>query len=67
MSGVKNMLTKPSALRNEHNIISQKYRDELLDLRKKLLSAEANRLTNAKTYSIAEVSEEIQELIDADV
>lgn len=61
------MLTKPSALRNEHNIISQKYRDELLDLRKKLLSAEANRLTNAKTYSIAEVSEEIQELIDADV
>ena len=32
-----------------------KYREEILDLRKKLLSAEANRLSGVKTYTILEV------------
>ncbi|MCL2336626.1 MAG: hypothetical protein FWC60_04310 [Firmicutes bacterium] len=40
-----------------------KYREEILDLREKLLAAEANRLSGAKTYSIAEVSERLLELI----
>lgn len=50
------MLIKPStALRNE-----------MLNLRKKLLPAEANRLTGAKTYTIAEVSNRLRRLIDGD-
>jgi len=49
------MLIKPSTV----------LRNELLDLREKLLSAEANRLSGAKTYSITEVSEKmIQDLED---
>ena len=40
------------------------YREEMLDLREKLLSAEANRISGAKTYSIEEVSERLRELID---
>ena len=39
-----------------------KYRAEMLDIRKKLLSAEANRLSGAKTYTIAEVSERLRRL-----
>ena len=46
------------------SIGAYKYREEMLDLREKLLSAEANRLSGTKTYSIAEVSERLQELID---
>ena len=47
------MLIKPStALRNEY-----------LDLREKLLSAEANRLSGAKTYTVAEASERLRGLI----
>ena len=40
------------------------YRAEKLDLRKKLLSAEANRLSGVKTYTITEVSEKLRGLID---
>jgi PHD/YefM family antitoxin component YafN of YafNO toxin-antitoxin module len=41
-----------------------KYREEMLDLREKLLSAESNRLSGAKTYSPAQVSERLQGLIN---
>ena len=41
-----------------------KYRAEKLDIRKKLLSAEANRLSGAKTYTIAELSERLRGLIN---
>jgi len=40
------------------------FREEILDLREKLLVAEANRLSGAKTYTIAEVSERLRGLID---
>jgi PHD/YefM family antitoxin component YafN of YafNO toxin-antitoxin module len=43
------------------------FREEMLDLREKLLEAEAARLNGAKTYSIHEVSERLKELIDGDV
>ena len=43
------------------------FREEMLDLREKLLSAEANRLSGAKTYSIDEVSERLRGLIDGTV
>jgi len=46
------------------SIEAYKYREEMLDLREKLLSAEANRISGAKTYSIEEVSERLRELID---
>lgn len=47
-----------TALRNEYNAIS-----EMLDLREKLLAAEANRLAGARTYTIAETSERLRGLI----
>lgn len=40
------------------------FREEMLDLREKLLSAEQSRLVRAKTYSTDEVSESLKELID---
>ena len=40
------------------------FREEMLDLREKLLSAEQARLAGAKTYSTDEVSERLKELID---
>ena len=40
--------------------------EEILDLWEKLLSAEANRLSGAKTYTIAEVSERLLEHLDAE-
>ena len=43
------------------------FREEMLDLREKLLSAEANRLSGAKTYTIDEVSERLRGLIDGNV
>jgi len=46
------------------SIEAYQYREEMLDLREKLLSAEANRLSGAKTYTIAEVSERLRGLID---
>ena len=46
------------------SINTYKYREEMLDLREKLLSAEANRLSGAKTYSTEEVSERLRGLIN---
>jgi PHD/YefM family antitoxin component YafN of YafNO toxin-antitoxin module len=40
------------------------FREEMLDLREKLLVTEANRLAGAKTYSVDEVSERLRGLID---
>ena len=39
------------------------FREEMLDLREKLLAAEANRLSGAKTYSTAQVSERLRGLL----
>jgi len=44
-----------------------RFREEMLDLREKLLSAEANRLSGAKTYTITEISERLRELIDGNI
>ena len=49
------------------SIEAYKYREEMLDLREKLLSAEANRISGAKTYTISEVSERLQGLIDGEL
>jgi len=49
------------------SIEAYKFREEMLDLREKLLSAEANRLAGAKTYSTREVSEKLRGLIDGNV
>jgi len=49
------------------SIETYRLREELLDLREKLLHAEARRLSGAKTYSIAEARERLQELIDGTV
>ena len=49
------------------SIEAYQYREEILDLREKLLLAEANRLSGAKTYSIAEVSERLRGLIDGNL
>ena len=46
------------------SIETYQYREEMLDLREKLLAAEANRLAGAKTYTMAEVSERLRGLID---
>lgn len=39
------------------------YREEMLDLREKLIEAEAHRLSGAKTYSIDEVNSRLEEII----
>jgi len=49
------------------SIETYKFREEMLDLREKLLSAEANRLSGAKNYTIAEVSERLRELLDGNI
>ena len=48
-------------------IETYQFREEMLDLREKLLSAEANRLSGGKTYTTSEVSEKLRELIDGSV
>ena len=42
-------------------------RAELLDLREKLLEAEAQKLNGTKTYSIDEVSSRLRGLIDGEL
>lgn len=42
-------------------------REEMLDLREKLLEAEAQKLSGTKTYSIDEVSSRIRGLIHGDL
>jgi len=49
------------------SIETYKFREEMLDFREKLLSAEANRLSGAKTYTLAEVSERLRGLIDGNL
>jgi len=49
------------------SIEAYKLREEMLDLREKLLSAEANRLSGAKTYTIDEVSERLRGLINGNI
>ncbi|MCL2363494.1 MAG: type II toxin-antitoxin system Phd/YefM family antitoxin [Defluviitaleaceae bacterium] len=49
------------------SIETYKYREEMLDLREKLLFAEANRLSGAKTYTTAEVGDRLRGLIDGNL
>ena len=49
------------------SIDAYEYREEMLDLREKLLTAEANRLSGAKTYTIEETSERLRGLIDGNL
>jgi len=42
-------------------------REEMLDLRQKLLEAEGRRLSGAKTYSPEEVNKHIKDLIDGEI
>ena len=49
------------------SIEAYQYREEMLDLREKLLTAEANRLSGARTYTVSEVSERLRGLIDGDL
>lgn len=46
------------------SIEAYNYREEMLDLREKLLVSEAKRLSGEQTYSIEEVSERLRGLID---
>lgn len=43
------------------------YREELLDLREKLLDAEMDRINGGKSYTIDEVSERLRGLIDGKI
>lgn len=43
------------------------YREEMLDLREKLLEAEMQRLSGAKTYSIDEVDSMLEDIINGGV
>lgn len=46
------------------SIESYSYREEMLDLREKLLEAEAQRLSGEKTFSIEEVNSLLEEIIN---
>lgn len=46
------------------SIEAYSYREELLDLREKLLDAEMDRINGSKSYSIDEVSKRLRGLID---
>jgi len=46
------------------SIETYSYREEMLDLREKLLEAEAAKISGAKTYTIEEVSKKLKELIN---
>lgn len=43
------------------------YREEMLDLREKLLEAEAQRLSGVKTFSLDEVNSRMEELINGGI
>ena len=40
------------------------YREEMLDLREKLLEAEAQRLSGAKTFTLDEVNKQLEDIIN---
>jgi prevent-host-death family protein len=46
------------------SIETYKRREEMLDLRERLLAAEAGRLSGAKTYTIEEAEKRLRGLID---
>lgn len=46
------------------SIEAYNYRENMLDLREKLLTSEAKRLSGERTYSINEVSERLKDLIN---
>lgn len=46
------------------SIEAYSHREEMLDLREKLLDAEARRLSGAKTYSLDEVNSRLEEIIN---
>lgn len=43
------------------------YREEMLDLREKLLEAEAQRLSGARTFSLDEVNSRMEEIINGGI
>lgn len=43
------------------------YREEMLDLREKLLEAEAQRLNSAKTFSLDELNSRMEEIINGNL
>ena len=43
------------------------YREEMLDLREKLLEAEAQRLSGVKTFSLDEVNSLMEEIINGNI
>lgn len=43
------------------------YREEMLDLREKLLEAEAQRLNGAKTYSLDEVNQRLEDILNGGI
>lgn len=43
------------------------YREEILDLREKLLEAEAQRLSGVKTFSLDEVNSLMKEIINGNI
>ncbi|MDE5577006.1 MAG: type II toxin-antitoxin system Phd/YefM family antitoxin [Oscillospiraceae bacterium] len=45
------------------SIEAYSYREEMLDLREKLLDAEARRLGGGKTYSLDEVNSRLEDII----
>lgn len=49
------------------SIEAYNYREEMLDLREKLFTSEAKRLSGEKNYEINEVSERLKGLIDGTV
>lgn len=42
-------------------------REEMLDLREKLLEAESQRLSGAKTYTIEEVNDKLENIINGKI
>ncbi len=46
------------------SIDTYSYREEMLDIREKLLEAEAQRLAGAKAYTVDDVSERIKGIIN---
>lgn len=46
------------------SIDAYSFREEMLDLREKLLEAEASRIRGAKTYSLDEVNQQLEDIIN---
>ena len=49
------------------SIDAYSFREEMLDLREKLLEAEASRIRGAKTYSLDEVNQQLEDIINGTV